>query len=381
MHIVYVTETWPPEVNGVALTASRTVDHLRRRGHRVDLVRPRQPIEGAATPDTTLAIGCPIPRYPGMRFGLPMGGKLKQAWSESRPQLVHVATEGPLGWSAVRAAVALGIPVSSDFRTRFDHYTGFYAGALFTRAVSAYLRSFHNQCAQTFVPTDALRDELVAGGYERVAVSGRGVDAARFDPAHRDDALRAQWQVGDAPVALYVGRLAAEKNLPLALRAYAEMKRAVPTIRLVVVGDGPMRDAVARQCPDAVLAGVQRGDSLARHYASADMFLFPSVTETFGNVTLEAMASGLPVAAFHHGAAAQHIRSGFDGLTVASDDEAGFIAAAVRLAGDAALRASLGTAARETAQAVDWDRILSDFEQALEALVDMETIDGRALLA
>jgi hypothetical protein len=192
MHIVYVTETWPPEVNGVALTASRTVDFLRSRGNRVTLVRPRQHAELGTPPDTMLSRGVPIPRYEGLRFGLPMGGALAQAWTEDPPDLVHVATEGPLGWSAVRTAVRLGIPLSSDFRTRFDSYTQFYAGRLLTGIVSGYLRRFHNRCGRTFVPTDALRTELSAMGYERLQVSGRGVDSQRFDPAHRRQSLRNQ---------------------------------------------------------------------------------------------------------------------------------------------------------------------------------------------
>ena len=380
MHIVYVTETWPPEVNGVALTASRTVNYLRAHGHRVTRVRPRQKAESGTPSDTMLATGVPIPRYEGLRFGLPMGGALARAWRDERPDLVHVATEGPLGWSAVRTAVRLGIPLSSDFRTRFDSYTQFYAGRLLTGIVVGYLRRFHNRCGRTFVPTEALRAELDALGYRHLRVSGRGVDSNRFDPARRSDRLRAEWG-GNGPVALYVGRLAAEKNLQLALDAYAAMRRAEPATRLVVVGDGPLRETVRRLCPDAILAGVQQGDALAAHYASADVFLFPSLTETFGNVTLEAMASGLPVVAIRNGAAAQYIRHGENGFATAPGDDAGFIASAVALASDAALRERVALQARADARAVDWDRILSDFASSLEALADMETIDGRPLLA
>jgi len=380
MHIVYVTETWPPEVNGVALTAARTVDFLRSRGNRVTLVRPRQHAELGTPPDTVLARGVPIPRYEGLRFGLPMGGALAQAWEADPPDLVHVATEGPLGWSAVRTAVRLGIPLSSDFRTRFDSYTQFYAGRLLTGIVSGYLRRFHNRCGRTFVPTDALRSELSALGYERLQVSGRGVDSHRFDPAHRREALRKQWGA-EGPVALYVGRLAAEKNLPLALDAYTAMRRANPATRLVVVGDGPLRDTVRQRCPDAILAGVQRGEELSAHYASADIFLFPSLTETFGNVTLEAMASGLATVAFRNGAAAQHILDGLNGFAPEPGDDAGFVAAAVRLGATPALCERVGQAARTDARAVDWDRILTDFARSLETLAQTETIDGRAILA
>ena len=375
MRIAYVTETWPPELNGVSLTAARTVAFLQARGHDVMLARPRQRAIDAGKPalaeDTLRVPGVPIPLYPDLRMGLPARRRLLRAWGAYRPDLVHVATEGPLGWSAIRAARQLGVPVTSDFRTRFDEYGRHYAWEGAVTLVRAYLRAFHNRTDRTFVPTRELQRQLSDLDFERLTVSTRGVDAHRFTPQARSHALRAQWGAGaDTPVVLTVGRLALEKNLGVALDAFDAVRERVPDARLVMVGDGPQRNALRRRCPDAIFAGTQHGEALAAHYASADVFLFPSVTETFGNVVVEAMASGLPVVAFDTAAAGMHVRSHENGWLAPVGDAALFTQAAVTLATDAGLRQRLGQAARLTAQSLDWPRVLERFEAALIAVHD-----------
>ncbi|CAJ0786898.1 GDP-mannose-dependent alpha-mannosyltransferase [Ralstonia condita] len=373
MRIAYVTETWPPELNGVSLTAARTVAFLRAREHDVMLVRPRQRVIDTGQPPLsggTLRVrGMPIPRYPALRMGLPARRGLVRAWRAYRPDLVHVATEGPLGWSAIRAARQLGVPVTSDFRTRFDEYGRHYAWDGAAALVRAYLRAFHNRTDRTFVPTRELQRQLRALAFERLSISTRGVDARQFAPHHRSEALRAQWHAADdAPVVLTVGRLAVEKNLGVALDAFDAIRHNVPGARLVMVGDGPLRRVLQQRCPEAVFAGMQQGQALAAHYASADLFLFPSLTETFGNVVVEAMASGLPVVAFDTAAAGMHVRSGENGLLVPVGDAGAFVRAATELAADAALCCRLGGAARQTAQTLDWPRVLERFEAALMAV-------------
>lgn len=376
MRIAYVTETWPPELNGVSLTAARTVAFLQARGHALMLVRPRQRAIDAGKPvfsDDTLRVpGVPIPMYPDLRMGLPARRGLVRTWSASRayrPDLVHVATEGPLGWSAIRAARQLGVPVTSDFRTRFDEYGRHYAWDGAVTLVRAYLRAFHNRTDRTFVPTRELQRQLSALDFERLSVSTRGVDARQFAPQHRSEALRAQWGTNaQTPVVLVVGRLAVEKNLGVVLDAFDAVRARVPAARLVMVGDGPQRNTLRRRCPDAVFAGTQHGEALAAHYASADVFLFPSLTETFGNVVVEAMASGLPVVAFDTAAAGMHVRNGENGCLAPVGDTAAFTRAAVALAADAGLRQRLGRAARSTALGLDWPRVLERFEAALMAV-------------
>ncbi len=386
LRLAVVTETYPPEVNGVALTLARVVDGLHRRGHDVQLIRPRQ---GAADSARTsprfhevLMRGLPIPNYPSLRMGLPARRALIRLWSAQRPDAVHIATEGPLGWSALSAAAHLKLPISSDFRTNFHAYSRYYRIGWLNRPVMAYLRWFHNRTGRTMVPTDALRRELELIGLRNLSVVSRGVDTARFTPGQRSEALRRSWGVEpDDLVVTCVGRLAPEKNLGVVLRAFAAIQAAQPRARLLWVGDGPQRDELHGQCPSAFFAGHCHGERLAAHYASADLFLFPSLTETFGNVTTEAMASGLAVVAFEHAAAAQLIRSGDNGMLAGCDDEHAFVQAAIDLAIDPERRRALGTQARRSACELDWDVIVQRFEGVVASLIEPTAAPGQPLRA
>ena len=370
--LCYVTETFPPEINGVAATVARVVTELRGLGWQIDLVRPRQPHEAPRDAvDELRTAGLPLPLYPDLRLGMVSRARLAARWRQQRPAIVHVATEGPLGAAAVGAARRLGLPVTSDFRTNFHAYSRHYGLGWADGLVLGYLRRFHNRTARSFVPTPALKSELERAGFARIEVIGRGIDHALYSPTRRSEALRQTWGAAAAdPVVLYVGRLAAEKNVGLALRAFDALAVQVPRARLVVVGDGPLRARLQAQHPRAHFTGPRRGEDLARHYASADLFLFPSLTETFGNVVLEALASGLLVVAYACAAAAAHIRDGCNGRLAAAGDEAGFIAAAT----DAALRlpalAPLRDAARATAESLGWDRIVQGFESRLLEVID-----------
>ena len=370
LRVAFVTETYPPEVNGVSLTIARVVEGLHRRNHDVQLVRPRQAAGDAAEQSPrfheVLMRGLPIPRYPHLRMGVPSKKQLVQLWSTHRPDVVHIATEGPLGYSALQAARHLKLPLTSDFRTNFHAYSQHYGVGWLRKPIMAYLRKFHNRTAITMVPTEPLRRELTAAGFRNVTVVARGVDTRRFDPRRRSIELRQQWGVADDDlVVVCVGRLAAEKNLPVLVQAFEAIQRDDPRARLLLVGDGPMRDELAQRLPQAILAGQRNGDDLAAHYASADLFLFPSVTETFGNVTTEAMASGLPVLAFDYAAAAQLIRSGENGVLVPFGDAVEFVRSAVLLARSQARREALARGARKRALAQDWDDIIVRFESVL----------------
>lgn len=376
LRVAVVTETWPPEVNGVAMTIHRLVEWLGRR-HRVTLIRLRQgdADRGTAIPEveTLLLSSVPLPRYHELRMGLPSVGRLKKLWRARRPDVVHVITEGPLGWSAVRAANALGIPVISDFHTNFHQYTAHYGMGLFQPIALRYLRNLHNQTLLTLVPTRTLAEGLARQGFERVDVLARGVDTERFHPDHRRSALRSSWGAGpDDPVLLMVSRIAPEKNLPLALQAYERARERVPGVRMVIVGDGPARTHTAATHPDVHFAGMQTGPALAEHYASADIFVFPSLSETFGNVTLEAMASGLAVVAFDYAAAREHVVSGRTGRTVGCSDDRGFVEAVAELAGDRLQTTRLATAARERALEIDWSRICERYEYFLEQCLETD---------
>lgn len=260
------------------------------------------------------------------------------------------------------------LPVCSDFRTNFHAYSRHYGIGWLQRPIMGYLRKFHNRTAFTMVPSERLRVELATNGFQRLVLVSRGVDTALFDPARRSEELRRAWGVEPGTfVVLYVGRLAPEKNLGALASAFFAMRRAHPATRLVVVGDGPARHTLVSAIPDAIFAGTRYGEDLAAHYASADAFLFPSMTETFGNVTLEALASGLPVLAYDYAAAGQLIRSDENGLLARLGDEPEFIRQAVRLAAEREHAQRMALNARQTANELGWERIVTQVESVFAA--------------
>src|SRR5690606_5468274 len=202
------TETYPPEVNGVALTVQSLENGLRARGHRVSLVRPRQQEVRAAPPDHTLVPGFALPRYPTLRAGMPVTGLLARTWRNSRPEAIYIATEGPLGWSALRAARQLGIPVATGLHTRFDEYMRDYRMSWLEPLALGWMRRFHNRADATLVPTRELESALRDSGFRHVRLLSRAVDTQLFDPAKRSEAVRAGFGVApDAPLLIHVGRL------------------------------------------------------------------------------------------------------------------------------------------------------------------------------
>ena len=369
MRYTIVTETYPPEVNGVALTVQGLERGLRTRGHEVAVVRPRQPGKPGRGDGEVLAPGLPIPRYPGLRFGLPITGRLIRHWRMQRPDAIYVATEGPLGWSALRAARRLGIPAATGFHTRFDAYMRDYGVGFLEGTALGWMRRFHNTGLATLVPTRELAGFLQHHGFANVVQLARAVDTTLFHPGRRDHGLRTQWGLGpDSLAVVYVGRIAPEKNLDLAVKAFRMLQVQRPDARFIWVGGGPHQARLEEANPDFIFAGIQRGEALARHFASGDLFLFPSHSETFGNVTLEAMASGVATVAFDYGAAREHLRDGAHGAAVAHGDDARFVAEAVRIASEDSLRAAMAQAARRAVENLRPDQVASDFDDILQSL-------------
>jgi glycosyltransferase involved in cell wall biosynthesis len=370
LHFCLVTETYPPEINGVAMTLHRLVKGMIDRGHKVSLIRPRQSVHDrpgcSRVPEQTLVQGVPIPGYQGLRFGLPVGKRLRHLWGTSRPDIIYVATEGPLGMSALRQAEKLNIPVVSGFHTNFHSYTSHYHLGFLSRLILSHLRNFHNRTKITLVPSKDLQEQLQQECFKNVRILSRGVDCSLFSPDRRDQKLRQMWDVRDDQyVVLYVGRLATEKNLELFVRTYRAMQQRFADLRCVMVGDGPLYSSLQQNNPDIVFCGMHTGRSLASHYASADIFLFPSETETFGNVTLEAMASGLAVVAYDYAAAGRHITDKRNGFVVPFQAEEQFIAQAqAMMDGDTDLT-QIRNNARNYALSIDWRQIVESFENIL----------------
>ena len=369
--ISIVTETFTPDINGVATTWAHMVDGLCARGHDIELVRPIpegvHPIKTKA--NEVFVPGVPLPFYSTLRFGLPAKKMLLKHWGHHRPDVVHIVTEGPLGWTAMAAATALGLPISTSFHTNFHRYSRYYGYGWLGRPLITYLRYFHNKASLTFVPTQTMAKELASYGFQRLAILGRGVNTTLFSPEKRDTELRRQWGVHHDDLAIaYVGRLAVEKNVPLALNSFNAIQKRFPRAKMVVVGDGPARNKLLALYPDFIYCGPQHGEALARHYASCDLFLFPSLSETYGIVILEAMASGLGVVAFDYGAGKQHILDQHNGFLVSLGDEPQFMATAVASASDPKKLKTLAQAARKSALQHTWDHIVNQFEERLTIL-------------
>jgi glycosyltransferase involved in cell wall biosynthesis len=413
MRYAIVTETYPPEVNGVALTVQALEQGLRARGHDVMLVRPRQECDcfkgqSKSTPPrsspalrareeaekssknestssidnnhTLIVRGAGLPRYPGLKFGLPAARTLIKEWRATPPDALYIATEGPLGWSALRAARKLGIPAATGFHTRFDQYMRDYGMAFLQNTALRWMRRFHNGGDATLVPTRELAEFLQSRHFDNVVRLARAVDTQHFTPRKRDPALRKQWGLDEDGLAvIYLGRIAPEKNLELAIRAFRTLQRTRPHARFIWVGDGPSREKLQSEHPDFIFCGLQRGEQVARHFASADLFLFPSHSETFGNTTLEAMASGIPAVAFDYGAAREHLRNGVDGAAVDNDDD--FISAAVSLGIDDALRRAMGERAHRSMQRLHPEQVAADFDTVLAELAQVRRLHATAAAA
>lgn len=374
LNLAIVTETYPPEINGVANTMRYLVEGLCRRGHRVQLIRPRQQTDRAPLDADPISVqlvpGLPIPGYKGLRFGLPVYWRLRHLWGRATPDLVYIATQGPLGHAALSAARARRIPTVTGFHTQFQQYSQHYGLGFFTRQIAETLRHFHNRSDMTLVPTAELQQQLSKEGFQHVYVFDRGVDVDLFSPAWRDPGLRRAWGCDDETLAiLYVGRIAPEKNLELARETYQAIRAIQPTARFVLVGDGPLLDQIRRDNPDYVYAGAKVGEELSRHYASGDLFLFPSLTETYGNVVPEAMASGLAVVAFGYAAARSLIAPWRNGVTLEVGDQEAFVAAGCELCRDLERLRRLGQGARQTAEGISWDRVIRGVEERLYKVI------------
>ena len=367
LRIAVVTETWPPEVNGVAMTLAKLVQSLSHRNHDVQLIRPRQTKTDSPMNDKSLEEvlmrGMPIPRYPELKLGLPSKKTLIKTWTLRRPDVVHIATEGPLGWSALQAAKVLKLPVTSDFRTNFQSYSKHYGVGWLRKPIVAYLRKFHNATACTMVPTRELMRTLSENGFANLKVVSRGVDTKLFNISKRDTSLRSSWGATDnTKVLISVGRMAPEKNLDQVLKTYEALKSTGQAFKLVMVGDGPLKEQFQKRYPEIIFPGMLSQSNLAAYYASSDLFIFPSQTETFGNVTLEALASGIPVLAFDCAAARDWVQTGINGWLVAENNPEGFAAQAVTVFNSKDLLEQITKSTRQQVVHLDWDQIAEQVE-------------------
>ena len=361
MRISLVTDTFLPEVNGVTTVLATMRRGLQERGHGVQVIAPRYGHE-AEEPDVVRRPSVPLPGYAHSRLVLPLGG-VAGALDTFAPDVVHLVTESVLGALARRHALRRRVPLVSSFHTDFPRYAARYAGDWAVEPVRRYLRWFHGPSAFIQTPSETTRHELAAMGLTQAVVWGRGVDTALFSPVRRSEARRAAMGSGEGPVVLHVSRLAVEKDVDTLVAAFRAVHAALgEEARFVVAGDGPRAAEVRTALPFAIHRGFLRRGDVADLYADADLFVFPSPTETCGLVVLEAMASGLPVVASDTGGVLENMRDGLNGRSVRAGDAQAFTAAILELLGAPDQRDAMGQAARAFAVARDWARELDALE-------------------
>lgn len=376
LKIALVTETWPPEINGVAHSIFQLANGLKENGHTILLVRPEQKSITADSPaeHTMLVRGFAIPRYNTLQFGAPAYSRLKEFFKQHQPDVVHIVTEGPLGLAALYAARKLGIPVTSGFHSPFHEFSRYFGLSYLLTPIISYLRYFHNRTDITCVPSEKTVGQLQEMGIDRLSIVSRGVNIQQFNPTHRSRSLRQSWGAGEqTTVLLYVGRLSPEKNIDLVIAAYRELQaeQSFRAVRLVLLGDGPERTRLEKLGSDIIFAGMQTGEALNQHYASADVFVFASQVETFGNVVPEAMASGLPVLAFNDAAAGQLVNSGQSGWLCGLNDEWQFKQLAAGLPKQIELQV-MGKRACLRVQTMGWQHAVAQFEQVLGKVIQQK---------
>jgi len=363
MRISFVTDTWLPEINGVTTVLATMHRGLQRRGHTVQVVAPRYGHDTDDPPDIVRRPSIVMPGYAYSRLALPFDRGTGRALRAFRPDIVHVVTEGPLGAAGRRFAISAQVPLVTSFHTDFPRYAAKYLGRWAVSPVRSYLRRFHAAAAATQTPSEATRLELAELGLPRALVWGRGVDSRLFSPQRRSGARREAMGAAHRTVVLHVSRLAVEKDVDTLVASYQRAHdRLGDALCFVVAGDGPRAAAVRAALPFAIHRGFLGRPALADLYADADLFVFPSRTETCGLVVLEAMASGLPVIAANEGGVRENLRTGINGLALPGGDAAAFAAAIEELAVDGQQRHAMGQAARAFAVARDWERELDALE-------------------
>ncbi|SCL34670.1 phosphatidylinositol alpha 1,6-mannosyltransferase [Micromonospora pallida] len=375
MRIAIVTESFPPDVNGVAHSVVRVAEHLLARGHEPMVVAPAPPggrrrvVDDQPYPVVRIP-SVPMPRYQSFRLGLP-GSRLADALLSYAPDVVHLASPFVLGGRAATLAAAHRLPTVAVYQTDVASYARAYQLGWGEAAAWRRIREIHNSAGRTLAPSTRAAADLIANGVERIWLWRRGVDADRFHPSRRDGQLRRRLAPDGELLVGYVGRLAPEKRVEL----LAETTR-LAGVRVVVVGDGPSRRELERRLPNACFLGAQHGAELARTYASLDVFAHTGPHETFGQTIQEALASGVPVVAPAAGGPVDLVRSGSTGLLVPPGDGAALAAAVAELAADPERRRAYGAAGRVAVSRSSWTAIGDELVGHYRAVQAATTASG-----
>jgi phosphatidylinositol alpha 1,6-mannosyltransferase len=393
MRVLYCTDTYSPQVNGISVVTALSVSGLTRLGWECAVVAPRVPRggddssndNGGENTGAELVLSLPSIPFPGyseMRLAVPSLGPVQELVNRFRPDLIHCATELTVGRMGQLAAAQAGIPLVSSYHTDFASCLEAQGKSWLRGTVSAYLARFHQRSRRSYTPSTVSRDDLVRLGVPDVEVWGRGVDTQRFHPRRRSPEARASLGLGDRFTFLYVGRLSRDKRVERVIQAYGLAQQMLPrdVIHLVVAGTGPQEAAFRARAPRGVtfLGFVDRVSRLPDLYANCDAFLFASTTDTLGLVVLEAMASGLPVIAAPAGGIRDHLRHDYNGLAYPAEDVGAMAQAIVHLAWEGGLARRLGKGARAAAEGLSWQREIERLDLSYREICELPVTEAAA---
>ncbi|MEZ4745951.1 MAG: glycosyltransferase family 1 protein [Calditrichia bacterium] len=371
MKVVYFADSLPPIADGVSHTMCRLADSLLANNVQFQMISPFQPGENYRWNSRVIKIpSVRFPLYRQYRLGLPQISRIAQFVRAFQPDIIHAVSPTFMGVYAQKLAMSMNVPVVASFHTHFSSYFRYYRAGAFEKLAEKTLARFYNRCDATFAPSENIIEMLKNQGVQSLKLWTRGIDINRFTPAKYDVDLRLSIDAGTKPVLLFVGRLVKEKDLDDLIKMAKILEQRNLPHKLVIVGDGPMRKELRLKLKNAVFAGHQSGEALAKWFASADIFVFPSTTETFGNVILEAFASGLPVVAANAGGPASLVKTGINGYLAKPNSPVDLCLCVEKLLDNRPLRIKMGMNARSFAEQFSWDavnrQLLTDYQQIIE---------------
>lgn len=358
MKVAYFTESLPPNQDGVVNTLCHLVDTLESEKIEYKFYSPVKPDSGFSWTEKVRKVpSVPFALYDYYRMGLPYFEGIFDELDAFKPDLVHVVSQTPLGCYGLKYAKKRGLPLVSSYHTHFVRYMTYYGLDALSEMGWYFLRWFHNQCLRTYAPSPSTISELEQEGISGLELWQRGIELRQYSPALRSPDLRKMITEFDEPVLLFVGRLVKEKDLDDLIAANHLLKERGFHFKQVIIGDGPMRPQLEEKLPNAHMTGFLSGQELATWYASSDLFVFPSTTETFGNVILEAFASGIPAIGVNKGGVADIITSGLDGMVAEANNPADFADKIALFLKNMEKARHFGRDARRTSQKYSWQAI------------------------
>lgn len=382
MKIAIFTDTFSPQINGVTKNLDRLLNYFSANEIEYLVFAPETAprIENIHEKNVVRMKSFNFFLYPELKFSLPNYLKIKSQLLKFNPDLIHLITPFNIGLTGLYAARQNNTPIVASYHTNFDQYLDYYNINFLEKAAWKYLRWFHDQALRNYCPSEETKKELAKKDFINLDIWGRGIDSELFSPEHRDQNFIQKHNLEDKISILYVGRIAREKNLSLLINSFKKLnKKYKKKIELIITGDGPELKVLKKDAPENVIfTGFKNGLELSKIYASSDIFAFPSLTETYGNVVIEAMASGLPVAAIMAGGVKENLINGYNGLAVENNDLEEFSSELEKLIINDKLRDSLAHNARQYALEQSWDQVFEKLHNSYKKVIsDYTKVYGR----